>query len=118
MSLYFVRFNPTDCAAMGLSRMAMMGAARAGAREIEHDDERHHHKDEARGETRDGLGAGRALRALDDGVARGVEAEIVDRLGAGNIEEDVQARSVIADEQAVDEIRDDLAEGRASPMAR
>ena len=24
MSLYFVRFNPTDCAAMGLSRMAMM----------------------------------------------------------------------------------------------
>ena len=87
------------------------GAARAGAREIEHDDERHHHKDEARGKTRDGLGAGRALRALDDGVARGVETEVVDRLGAGNIEEDVQARSVIADEQAVDQIRDDLAEG-------
>ena len=86
-------------------------AACARARQIQHHDERDHHEHEACGERCDGGGAGRALRALDDGGAGGAEAEVIDRLAAGGVEDEVQAVFVAADDQAVDELLDDLAEG-------
>ena len=87
-------------------------AARTRTGQVQHDDERDHHEDEARGERCDRGGAGRTLRALDDSGARGTQAEVVDRLVAGGVEDEVQAVFIVADDEAVDELFDDLAEGQ------
>ena len=86
-------------------------AARARAGQVQHDDQRDHHEDEACGEACDGGGAGRALRALDDGRAVRTQAEVIDRFVAGEIENEVQALFIAADDEAVDKLLDDLAEG-------
>ena len=74
---------PTDCAAMRLSRMAMMARPARERVRLSTMMSVTITRMKPAVKTRDGLGAGRALRALDDGVACGVETEIVDRLGAG-----------------------------------
>ena len=68
-------------------------------------------QDEACGEACDGGGAGRALRALDDGRAVRTQAEVIDRFVAGEIENEVQALFIAANDEAVDKLLDDLAEG-------
>ena len=86
-------------------------AARTRTSQVQHDDERDHHEDEACGERCDRGGAGRALRALDDGRAVRTQAEVIDRFVAGEIENEVQALFIAANDEAVDKLLDDLAKG-------
>ena len=86
-------------------------AARTRTSQVQHDDQRDHHEDEARGERCDRGGAGRTLRALDDSGARGTQTEVIDRFVAGEIENEVQALFIAANDEAVDKLLDDLAEG-------
>ena len=88
------------------------GAAGAAAHEVEHDDERYHYENEARGEARDGVRARRALGALDYLYAALREAEVGDGLRAVQVEYHVQAVLVAADDEAVYELFDYLAEGQ------
>ena len=85
-------------------------AAGAAADQIENDDEGDHDQQEASEEGRDGIGTRGSLRALDDSGARLGKAQVVNGKLAGEVEQHVDAVLVHANDEAGDDLLDNLAE--------
>ena len=85
-------------------------ATGAAADQVEHDHERDEHQDGAGDERRVRGNARRTLSALDDRGAALGQVKVVDRGVTGDVEDRVQAVRIDADDQAGDDLLDDLAE--------